>query len=66
MKVTKNRTKTINLVMDNLASNRVAALYETFKPAEAKRLWSRMEFVFTPKNGSWLNMAEIELSVFTK
>jgi hypothetical protein len=60
------KAKKITLVMDNLASHSAAALYETFTPAEAKRLWDRMEFVFTPKHGSWLNMAEIELNVLTK
>jgi len=56
----------ITLVMDNLASHSSAALYETFEPAEAKRIWDRLEFVYTPKHGSWLNMAEIELNVLTK
>lgn len=56
----------ITLVMDNLASHSATALYETFEPAEAKRIWDRLEFVFTPKHGSWLNMAEIELNVLTK
>ena len=56
----------ITLVMDNLASHSAAALYETFEPPEAKRIWDRLEFVFTPKHGSWLNMAEIELNVLTK
>jgi transposase len=56
----------ITLVMDNLASHSAAALYETFEPAEAKRIWDRLEFVYTPKHGSWLNMAEIELNVLTK
>ena len=46
--------------MDNLASHSAAALYETFEPAEAKRLLDRMEFIYNPKHGSWLNMAEIE------
>ena len=58
--------ETIVLVMDNLASHSAAALYETFQPAEAKRIWDRLEFVYTPKHGSWLNMAEIELNVLTK
>ncbi|MFO0323232.1 MAG: transposase, partial [Bacteroidota bacterium] len=40
-----------------------AALYETFSPQEAKRIWDRFEFIYTPKHGSWLNMAEIELNV---
>lgn len=56
----------ITLVMDNLATHSAAALYETFPPEEAKRLWDRIEFVYTPKHGSWLNMAEIELSVLNK
>lgn len=56
----------ITLIMDNLASHSDAALYETFEPAEAKRLLDRLEFIYTPKHGSWLNMAEIELNVLTK
>lgn len=55
--------KKIRLVMDNLATHKAAALYETFRPQEAKRIWDRFEFVYTPKHGSWLNMAEIELNV---
>lgn len=55
--------KKIILVMDNLATHNASALYEAFEPKEAKRLWDRFEFVFTPKHGSWLNMAEIELNV---
>lgn len=53
----------INLVMDNLNTHSPSALYEVFKPEEAKRIWDRFEFIYTPKHGSWLNMAEIELSV---
>ena len=53
----------IKLVMDNLATHKPAALYETFSPQEAKRIWDRFEFVYTPKHGSWLNMAEIKLNV---
>ncbi len=53
----------IILVMDNLSTHTASALYETFKPEEAKRIWDRFEFVYTPKHGSWLNMAEIELNV---
>ena len=53
----------ITLVMDNYKTHAASAFYETFEPAEAKRLWDRFEFVFTPKHGSWLNMAEIELHV---
>lgn len=55
----------ITLVMDNFITHSASALYETFEPVEAKRLWDRFEFVFTPKHGSWLNMAEIELHVLT-
>jgi hypothetical protein len=53
----------ITLVMDNFKTHSPSSLYETFEPEEAKRIWDRFEFVFTPKHGSWLNMAEIELSV---
>jgi transposase len=56
----------ITLVMDNLGTHKPGALYETYKPEEAKQLWDRFEFVFTPKHGSWLNMAEIELNVLMK
>lgn len=57
------KAKKIRLVMDNYTTHGAAALYETFSPAEAKRIWDRLEFIFTPKHGSWLNMAEIELHV---
>lgn len=53
----------ISLVMDNLNTHSPSALYEVFKPIEAKRIWDRFEFIYTPKHGSWLNMAEIELNV---
>ena len=53
----------ITLVMDNLGTHTPGALYERYKPAEAKRILDRFEFVFTPKHGSWLDMAEIELNV---
>ena len=53
----------IRLVMDNLSTHRAAALYDAFAPEEAKRIWDRFEFIYTPKHGSWLNMAEIELNV---
>lgn len=53
----------IRLVMDNLNTHKPSALYETFPPQEAKRIWDRFEFIYTPKHGSWLNMAEIELNV---
>lgn len=55
----------ITLVMDNLNTHTPGSLYETFQPPEAKRLWDRFDFVFTPKHGSWLNIAEIELNVIT-
>lgn len=51
------------LVMDNLNTHTLGSLYETFPPAEARRLAERVELHYTPKHGSWLNMAEIELSV---
>ncbi|MEI6349456.1 MAG: IS630 family transposase [Bacteroidota bacterium] len=57
------KAKRITLVMDNLNTHSASAFYETFKPKEAKKLWDRFEFIFTPKHGSWLNMAEIELHV---
>jgi transposase len=53
----------IILVMDNLNTHNPGALYEAFHPEKAKKLWDRFEFVYTPKHGSWLNMAEIELNV---
>lgn len=55
--------KKITLVMDNFGTHTPSALYEAFEPQVAKALWDRFEFVFTPKHGSWLNMAEIELHV---
>lgn len=53
----------ITLVQDNLNTHNPAVLYEFYKPIEAKRLIDKIEFVFTPKHGSWLDMAEIELNV---
>jgi transposase len=50
-------------VLDNLSTHAPAAFYEAFAPAEARRLAERFEIHYTPKHGSWLNMAEIELSV---
>ncbi len=55
----------ITLVMDNLNTHKPGSLYEVFTPEKAKALWDRFEFVYTPKHGSWLNMAEIELNVLT-
>jgi hypothetical protein len=57
------RVERIILVMDNLNIHKPSALYETFPPEEAKRIWDRFHFIYTPKHGSWLNMAEIELRV---
>jgi len=56
----------IRVVLDNLNTHKPASLYETFAPAEAQRLRKKLEFHYTPKHGSWLNMAEIELSVFAR
>lgn len=53
----------ITLVMDNLPTHTPGAFYKRYEPAEAKRILDRFEFVYTPKHGSWLNMAEIELNV---
>lgn len=55
----------ITLVMDNLNTHEPGSFYEAFPPDKAKALWERFEFVYTPKHGSWLNMAEIELNVLT-
>lgn len=60
-----NNAEKITLVMDNLNTHEPGSLYETFAPEKAKALWDRFEFVYTPKHGSWLNMAEIELNVLT-
>jgi transposase len=56
----------IVLVMDNLNTHTPASLYEAFEPEEAKRLTDKLEIHYTPKHGSWLNMAEIELSVLSR
>jgi hypothetical protein len=56
----------IRVVLDNLNTHKPAALYETFPPAEANRILKRLAFHFTPKHASWLNMAEIEFSIFTR
>jgi hypothetical protein len=58
--------KKVLLVCDNLNTHKVASLYEAFKPQEAKRLRDRLELHYTPKHGSWLNIAEIELSLLTR
>ena len=56
----------ITLVMNNLNTYQPGALYETYPPAPAKALWDRFEFVYPPKHGSWLNVAEIELNVLIR
>ncbi len=56
----------IVLVMDNLNTHTPASLYEAFEPEEARRLANKLEIHYTPKHGSWLNMAEIELSVLSR
>lgn len=58
--------ETVVLVMDNLNTHNVASLYEAFEPAEAFALAQRLEIHHTPKHGSWLNIAEIELSALTR
>jgi len=56
----------IVVVLDNLNTHTPAALYEAFEPAEAKRILDRLEFHYTPKHGSWLNMVEIEIGVLSE
>jgi len=56
----------VHLVLDNLNTHNGASLYEAFEPAEAHRLLARLEFHYTPKHGSWLNVSEIELSVLSR
>jgi hypothetical protein len=56
----------ITLVMDSLNTHTPASLYEAFAPDKAKALWDRFEFIHTPKHGSWLNMAEIEINVMAR
>ena len=54
------------LVLDNLNTHDPASLYKAFPPAEAARIWSRLELHYTPSHGSWLNMAELELSALAR
>ena len=54
-------TERIVLVMDNLNTHKKSSLYEAFEPAEARRIAERLQVHYTPKHGSWLNMAEIEM-----
>ena len=57
------QTEVIRVVLDNLNTHTTASLYEAFAPEEARRIAKRLEFHYTPKHGSWLNMAEIEIGV---
>ena len=59
------QVKKVRLVCDNLNTHKIASLYEAFEPEQARSLARRLEIHYTPKHGSWLNIAEIELSVFT-
>lgn len=61
-----NQAEKIVLVMDQLNTHSIASLYEAFEPAEARRITEKLEIHYTPKHGSWLNMAEIELSVLSR
>jgi hypothetical protein len=56
----------ITVIMDNLNTHRPSSLYQAFSPEEARRLLNKLEFHYTPKHGSWLNMAEIEFSVLKR
>ena len=56
----------IVLVVDNLNTHKLSSLYEAFEPAEARRIAERLEIHYTPKHGSWLNMAEIEIGVLAR
>jgi transposase len=56
----------IRVVLDNLNTHTPGALYEAFSPAEARRILRKLEFHYTPKHGSWLNMAEIEISILSR
>jgi hypothetical protein len=56
----------MRVVLDNLNTHKIASLYETFPPAEARRIAKQWEFHYTPKPGSWLNMAELECSVLSR
>ena len=58
--------KKITLVMDNLNTHTAGSLYETFDPATARRIADKLEIHHTPRHGSWLNMAEIELSILSR
>ena len=58
--------ESVRVVLDNLNTHKLGSLYDAFEPLEARRIAKRLEFHYTPVHGSWLNMAEIELSVFSR
>ena len=58
--------ESVRVVLDNLNTHKLGSLYDAFEPVEARRIAKRLEFHYTPVHGSWLNMAEIELSVFSR
>ena len=60
------RAKEITIIQDNLSAHKKSALYEIHSPKKAREILKRFNFIFTPKHGSWLNIAEIELSVLTR
>lgn len=60
------QAEVIRVVLDNLNTHTPAALYDAFSPAEARRILRKLRFHFTPKHGSWLNMAEIEISILSR
>jgi hypothetical protein len=60
------RAERVRLVLDNLSTHSAAAFYETFPPEVARHLTRRVEFVYTPVHGSWLNMVEVEISVLVR
>ena len=60
------QVKKVKLVMDNLNTHTGASLYKAFEPQEARRILERLEIHYTPKHGSWLNTAEIELSILSR
>ena len=60
------KARTIHLVMDNLSTHSLAALQHTFGEEEGRKLWSRFTIHYTPKHGSWLDQAEIEISIYSK
>jgi hypothetical protein len=66
MDTTYQSAHKVSWVMDNLSTHRVENFYEVFPPAQAKAYLDRMEVIYTPKHGSWLNMAEIEFAVITR